>query len=567
MRGLVADPRWRRPAAVALAAYAAAAVVVLPLSLARALTATEVHDTIGVSPSTFTLTTAGHSELRLGVAGTVYLPRSNGPLGLVATVDGPAETSGAPGSGGDLAAFVSPEMLGLYAGLFHDPETAVRGYVELVERALVRQALIGEVVLTAVAGTGLLVARQLLGVRFPIRHRRSRTVVAVASALVLSSVLAAWQLRGAGDGPRSGTYSLPALDGTQVEGATTDSPVLRLLLGDAIPKVQTLVRRQESATDKFRSTATAGLLASRDQMSGPREGETAVLMQSDMHCNEVMIAVQGEVRRLLTEQFGEDTPAFMAVTGDLTTNGTAAERSCIEQERKIAGDAPVAAVTGNHESELSAEHMKAAGMTVLDGSTEDVGDLSVLGDGDPERTELFGGTGQRGDESEADVGQRLRKTAEEDHPDLVLMHEAYAAAPFLGVTDMTTFLQGAGRSTVREEDGIDDVPASAVFYGHWHRRVPPRVLWNSDGTWTLVMELDTSGGAIDTPTVGHFSTPWTAPQQEASFPVVFMDRDTHLVTGYQIYSFDTDGSVTVEPRVEVGDPSTGTVTTPDQADR
>ena len=78
------------------------------------------------------------------------------------------------------------------------------------------------------------------------------------------------------------------------------------------------------------------------------------------------------------------------------------------------------------------------------------------------------------------------------------------------------------------------------------------MVWNDDGTWTLVMELDTSGGAIDTPTIGHFSTPWSRPQQEASFPVMFLDDDSGLVTGYQLYRFATDGTATVLPRVDIG---------------
>jgi hypothetical protein len=98
------------------------------------------------------------------------------------------------------------------------------------------------------------------------------------------------------------------------------------------------------------------------------------------------------------------------------------------------------------------------------------------------------------------------------------------------------------------------LPVGAVFYGHWHRSFEPRVVWNSDGTWTLVMELDTSGCAVDTPTLNHFSTPRSRHQQEASFPVVFWDRGSGLVTGYQLYRFETDGTATVEPRVDVGDP-------------
>jgi hypothetical protein len=120
---------------------------------------------------------------------------------------------------------------------------------------------------------------------------------------------------------------------------------------------------------------------------------------------------------------------------------------------------------------------------------------------------------------------------------------------------MTAFLRARGDPTVRYADEVRDVPASAVLYGHWHRSIAPRVVWNTDGTWTLVMELDTSGGAIDTPTIGHFSTPWSTPEQEASFPVLFQDRTSGMITGYQIYRFAVDGAVTVQPRVDVGEPA------------
>jgi hypothetical protein len=106
--------------------------------------------------------------------------------------------------------------------------------------------------------------------------------------------------------------------------------------------------------------------------------------------------------------------------------------------------------------------------------------------------------------------------------------------------------------TTPYDDDIRDLPAGAVFYGHWHRDVEPRVVWNSDGTWTLVMELGTTGGAIDTPTLSAFSTPWSRPQQVATFPVVFLDQETRLVTGYQLYRFEPTGTVTIDPRVDMG---------------
>ncbi|CAN5557944.1 hypothetical protein BH10ACT10_BH10ACT10_14210 [soil metagenome] len=530
-----------------------AALVATPVAAGWAVTQTRVEAIVGITPVTFALQPARHSEVRLGIPGTIYLPVSRGPFGVVATVDGPGE----PGVGaGDLASFVSPGMLELYTGLFHDPAPAIATYVDLLRRALLHRFLVVDLLLAllgAAAWSAIARSRpRRPSVLQPLG--RGRMTVAVGSALVASLGVGALQLQAGASAGRSaeGRYELPVLDGTLAEGSSTNSPLLRLLLGGAVPKVQSLVRRQEQRERAYRDTAIAGLSEQADAITGPRAGETAVLMQSDMHCNTTMIRIQTEVADRLGSRFGDEVPALMAVTGDLTTNGTAAEGGCIVNEARIMGRRPVAAVTGNHESELSAEQMSAAGVQVLTGSTERVGGVTVLGDGDPSRSELFGDTSLRGDESEAGVGRRLYEQARDDKPQLVLVHEAYAAEAFIGTTGMTDFLDGRGSTTEPYDDGVRDLPASAVFYGHWHRSIEPRVVWNDDGTWTLVMELDTSGGAIDTPTIEHFSTPWSQPQQEASFPVVFLDQDSGLVTGYQLYRFDTDGTATALPRVDVG---------------
>jgi hypothetical protein len=554
-----------------LACVVGAAVLGLPLSVGWAVTHTAVEEKVGTTPTRLTLSTQGTSEVRLGIAGTVYVPRAVGPLGIVATVEGPGD----PGAGdGDLANYVRPEMLQLYTGIFHDPGPAIDQYVGLVRDELRSQLVRAFLVVSLGGGLLLFGVVHLVPLRRP-SGARDRLRVGLAAALVLTattSVAAAQVLGSDGHrGPTAGIYPLDVLDGTLAAGATTDSPVIRAVTGGALAKARVLVERQERAAERYRATAVDGLEAQQVLMSPPREGETAILMQSDMHCNTTMIRVQRAVVDLLREQHGEDVPALMAVAGDLTTNGTAAEGPCIRSERDIMGDGPVVAVTGNHESDVSDQQMADAGITVLDGATEEVAGVRVLGDGDPSRSELFGATRLRGDETQADVGARLRAVAAdadpEDRPDLVLVHEAYAAEAFLGVDDVNDLISpddGSGAGVPRPTpeplaggaDGIDDVPASAVFYGHWHRSVQPRTIWNSDGTWTLLMELDTSGGAIDTPTINNFSTPWSKPQQSASFPVVFLDEETRLVTGYQVYRFATDGTAVVEPRVEVGAPAT-----------
>jgi hypothetical protein len=546
----------RSPAAAALrlvVALVVAATVAAPVAAGWAVTQTRVEATVGITPVTFRVQPAHHSEVRLGIPGTIYLPVSHGPFGVVATVDGPGD----PGAGdGDLASYVTPDMLELYTGLFHDPGPAIATYVDLLRRQLIHQFVVVDLALALVGGLAWFVITLPGRRRFAQRETqpRARTAVGVAMALIASFALTALQFHSAGRGTAedSGRYELTMLDGTLAEGSSTDSPFLRLLLGGAVPKVQTLVRRQEEAQRGYRENASAGLTEQLASMAGPRKGETAVLMQSDMHCNTTMIRLQAEVATMLRSRFGGSVPALLAVSGDLTTNGTAAEGSCIKDEAAIMGGRPVAAVTGNHESDVSIDQMKSAGMTVLDGRTSDVAGVTVLGDEDPSRSELFGDTRLRGDESEADLGSRLYDQAREDRPQMVLVHEAYAAEAFIGTTGMTDFLDARGSTTQPYDDGVRDLPTGALFYGHWHRSIEPRVVWNEDGTWTLVMELDTSGGAIDTPNFGHFSTPWSRPQQEASFPVVFLDRDSGLVTGYQLYRFETDGTATIHPRVDVG---------------
>ena len=539
------------------------AVVVAPLALSWAVTHTEVRQLVGITPTTFALTTAGHSELRLGIAGTFYIPQSRGPLGVVATVDGP----GVPELGtGDLASYATPEMLQLYTGLFHDPQPAVEGYLHVLAAELLRQLVVAEVFLALVGGLTWVTLELLLRRRESVLSpspeasplpMRASGIAGLGVLLAVTSVLAFLQMRPArGDwvtDTAATVYELPSLEGTIAEGTTTTSPLLRGLLAGAVPKVEDLVQRQEDRDLQYRSAAVAGLQAQAALMAGPRAGETAVLMQSDMHCNTTMIRLQRQVVSMLRGRFGADVPALLAITGDLTTNGTAAEAGCIEAEAAIAQGVPMTAVTGNHESEVSVEQMEGVGIKVLTGETTELAGVSVLGDGDPERSELFGATRLRGEETQQDVGARLYDVAVEDRPQLLLVHEAYAAQAFIGTTDISSFLQDRADATTRYDDGVRDLPASAVLYGHWHRSIDPRVVWNSDGTWTLVMELDTSGGAIDTPTIGHFSTPWSSPEQNASFPVLFLDEDSGLVTGYQLYDFDIDGTVTIHPRVDIGD--------------
>ncbi|MGH3447178.1 MAG: hypothetical protein ACRDP4_06100 [Nocardioidaceae bacterium] len=537
----------------------AAAIALLPLALEHGLESTEVHDSIGVVPATFTLTGDSESQLRLGVLGNLYSPASNGVFGIAVTVDGPPSVSS---SNPSIASYFSSQMLQVYGGLFHDPGSAIEGYKHELVQALQGEVIENEVVYALVGGVGLfalsLVLRRSIQQRLK-DHMGLAIAIAVPVVLVSTSGVGAFQFSQWADAQAvdlDASYSLPSLDGTMAEGTVTDSVVLRLAIESAVPKVEKLVDRQESRTADYVDKATASLASDQGLMDGPRKGEVAIMMQSDMHCSSTMMKLQKKVVSMINHRYGDGTISMLAISGDLTVNGTSAAAGCIKSDAAVADGAPTVAVTGNHDSTITVEQMKDAGMEVLDGHTVEKAGTTVLGTGDPSRTVMFGSTSYRGDATEHSVGEKLYSAAQEDDPQMVLVHEGYAAEAFIDpkIDDMTKFLDGRGSNTEYWDDGIRDLPTSGIFYGHWHRVILPRVVWNSDGSWSLVMELNTSAGAIASPTLSHFSTPWSPPQQTASFPVIFKNSDSGLITGYQMYTFTTDGSTEVTPRVEIGTP-------------
>ena len=209
--------------------------------------------------------------------------------------------------------------------------------------------------------------------------------------------------------------------------------------------------------------------------------------------------------------------------------------------------------------------MKSAGMKQTSNGPVEVDGISMAGGEDPlitnlgNPTEVRDNTDLTTDNVEADLGNSLYSQALRKDIDIIGPHEGYAVGAFMGMesvtqSSMSRWFENAGSNTVPYEDGVRDLPTSLLVYGHWHRIVQPRTVWNSDGSWTLVMELNTMGGTIGNPTITKFSSPNDAPQQTASFPIVFMDNETKLVSGYQMYSFEPNGQLTISDFVPIGLP-------------
>ncbi|MGI3783395.1 MAG: metallophosphoesterase family protein [Janthinobacterium lividum] len=500
----------------ALGVTLVAAVLGLPLAAAWGVGNAAVSDYLGPNRVRLAADYSGEIEIDLGPLGRAYVASPYAPLGLQVTVGGVGE------SGSTLGSLFSEQTLEVYSALYTDPEEAVRGVVERLERdALLKTAAAETVLLVGFAVWSLRSRLLAPWVVRKVTRRRSLAVYTVVTAVVVGSILVPSQP----DGPRI-PVDLQLPDRTPT--ISVDSPLLADLLGRGISGIRILSARQQAAVQTWEETATQSLSAQLALLPQPRAGETMAYGFSDLHCNQA-------TTELMSRLVAVTNPAVVLDSGDDTVNGTAAERGCIRRELGIPGGRPFAVATGNHDSDVTEAQLRAAGATVLDGSTVGVGPWNVLGDDDPERQVPFSveRTLDR-PESEAQLGQRLVQTARARPVDAILVHQPPAAVEIMNA---------------------QDPPAALVLWGHMHAQLGPTAVTHADGSWTVGMQQGTSGG-VKQPTLASFSTPFSPPLVRADSYFYFSDVATRLITGVQPVHLEPDGRVVVDRRIETGDVAT-----------
>ncbi len=256
---------------------------------------------------------------------------------------------------------------------------------------------------------------------------------------------------------------------------------------------------------------------------------------------------------------GEDSIVLRTISGDLTSNGTVAERDFVADEVSASGDIPTVVVKGDHDTRTTVEQLHDGGVTAPDLELDEVGGITVAGAADPMFKALFGGLVRNpSGVTEQELGEALRAVVEDSEGDVgvdVLLHQPRAAAAYLGIGSTGDLASSVGRETVPYDDGIADVPPGMVNIGHLHDASGPWVIWNTDSdhiTWTVVSQLGTSGGVEENPTFNRFSTPFSVPLKAISVRLAYVNPATGLQTGYASVVIAPDGTVTVEDRVDVG---------------
>lgn len=556
--------RYQRPIRHLGACAAGGLLLAAPFALEQSFEHAEITDTIAGTPATVSYTHNSGSQLDLGIGGRVYAPTAQ-EHGIGLSI----EAKDVPMSGeGSFYSLLSSGTLARYAGLYKDPQQALEGAASQLGHQRSEEFKKSERLYGPLFAGGLVVGDILYWV-----YRRERPGMSTKTARLIGAGSLAAAAVGSLTMPvhefNQWTTNNPAvtdvrlplskLQGTPLEDVTVSNKLLQYGIDDGVDKVRVLLRRQSERREAFIATASSDLERQAPKIHMPTEDETPVLVGSDMHDNEAMTKIATQTVDMINELYGSDVLKLMVSTGD-QGYGSSPEKQYIDAQAEIAEQVIVS--PGNHDTDIAEQEMDDAGDIRIKDEPVTVDDLTIAGGEDPLVTP-FGSPTEVRHPSEDDVnveaafGEKLYEQASEQEVHIVAPHEGYAAGSFMGMeqvsqTSLTEWFNQRGSNTIPWEDGVRDLPTSLLVYGHWHRMIAPRVVWNDDGSWTLVMELNTMGGAIGDPTISHFSTPNDAPGQTASFPIIYFSKQTGLVTGYQMYTFEKGGKAIIGNYIAVG---------------
>jgi len=550
--------RVRRVALSFLAHGVVAALVAAPVAAERAVQGVRFHDRLGTLPVEISLAHNGYSTLDTGILGRIYWEQT-GVAGFGANV----RATGPPEAGGSLASYISPRFIEANAQFISDPGEVAKAYGdEMRARLLTRFWQIELAVF--ILGGGVLVA--LFRGGNPLASvPRGRRRVAVGSAVVVagmvSSSLVAYQMFRSWEGDTDIETSYPMRD---IEGLSFSNPEALEIAEQVQPFIVKNTDRINKSADAFARAAVRSferVLPGRTDEIAPREGETVVIAEADPQGSRVGTRVRADIYPLLLEALGEDNVTMRTISGDISSNGTVAEAGFVRDEARAAGEVPLVAVKGDHDTDATVGQLHDSGVTVPDFEITDVGELRAVVGNDPAFKTLFGGMViNNSGITETELGENLREKVDEEDPDdplVVLFHQPRAAAGYIGVRSTSELDKENTHRRTPWDDGIPDLPPGIINVGHLHDVDGPWVVWNTDGdevTWTVVSQLGTSGGVEENPTFNRFSTPFSTPLKKMDIQLQYVNEDTGLQTGYVEISIATDGTVTIGDRVDVGLP-------------
>lgn len=304
-----------------------------------------------------------------------------------------------------------------------DPATKIRTNIDDDMAPLLRDLILRSLAVAVAAGivAGLVLPRRR------VRYVAATTAGSVGFVLVAGVVAFT-------------SFSPRAFDQPRFEGSLAAAPDIVNTVQRHIDDVSVVESRLEALSarlvDLYRSVEGTGVEATSPT-------DTTVLHVSDLHSNPVGIELVEET----AERFDVDA---IVDTGDLTSFGASLEELVVQRIARI--DVPYYVVPGNHDHPRIRQALMDAGVDVLDPGIARVGDVRILGVGDPTFTADNRLPRRLYDAQVERAAEDLRRRVVRQRPDVVAVHSARQMAGATGGFDVG--LSGhTHRFDLRYEDG------------------------------------------------------------------------------------------------------------------
>jgi predicted phosphodiesterase len=363
-------------------------------ALAGAVSFAVQPDTVGaVGPGSVTIDVGVRSSetaVDLPPLGRLVADSHRGPLGFDVRVDR-IDLARAGALAGELARG-------------SDPAQRLRADIDDDMAPLLRSLVLRSLAVAVAAGV-------VVGLLLP---RRRPAYVAVTTLGSVGFVVVAGAMAFA-------SFSPTAFDQPRFEGSLAAAPDIINTVQRHIDEVGIVESRLEALSARL-----VGLYRSVEG-TGPSLTDTTLLHVSDLHSNPVGI----ELVEQTAQRFDVDA---IVDTGDLTSFGASLEQLVVQRISRI--DVPYYVVPGNHDHGTIRRALVDAGVEVLDPGLAQVGDIRILGIGDPSFT--ADNRLDRDDynarlEAASDaLEQRVRAT----RPDVVAVHNSRQLEGALGAFDV-----------------------------------------------------------------------------------------------------------------------------------
>jgi predicted phosphodiesterase len=217
------------------------------------------------------------------------------------------------------------------------------------------------------------------------------------------------------------SFSPTAFDQPRFEGSLAAAPDIVNTVQRHIDEVGVVESRLEALSARL-----VGLYRSVEG-TGPSLTDTTLLHVSDLHSNPVGI----ELVEQTAERFDVDA---IIDTGDITSFGSSVEQLVVQRIARF--DVPYYLVPGNHDHSSIRRALVDAGVEVLDPGVAAVGDVRILGMGDPAFTADNRLARDDYDEMLARASESLARRVQLTRPDVVAVHNSVQLDAAIGTFDV-----------------------------------------------------------------------------------------------------------------------------------